>query len=77
MFVDYGHAYWAHMHIGPDHEGMESMRFIEHHLDELREDYGVTKFDLAFFRHTFTTTILVAFRTCKDTTAPDVGHFVR
>jgi glyoxylase-like metal-dependent hydrolase (beta-lactamase superfamily II) len=51
LFVDYGHAYWPHMHIGPDHDGLESMRFIEHHLGELREDYGVTAFDLVVPTH--------------------------
>lgn len=51
MFVDYGHAFWPHMHIGPDHDGLESMRFVEHHLDELRDDYGVTKFDLVVPTH--------------------------
>jgi len=49
--VDYGHAYWPHMHIGPDHDGLESMRFVEHHLDELREDYGVQRFDLVVPTH--------------------------
>jgi glyoxylase-like metal-dependent hydrolase (beta-lactamase superfamily II) len=51
MFVDYGNAFWPHLHIGPDHEGMESMRFVEHHLDELRDDYGVTDFDLVVPTH--------------------------
>lgn len=51
LFVDYGHAFWPHMHIGPDHEGFESMRFVEHHLDELREEYGVTSFDLVVPTH--------------------------
>ncbi len=51
MFVDYGHAFWPHMHIGPDHDGLESMRFVEHHLDELRDDYGVTSFDLVVPTH--------------------------
>jgi glyoxylase-like metal-dependent hydrolase (beta-lactamase superfamily II) len=51
MFVDYGHAFWAHMHIGPDHDGLETMRFVEHHLDELREEYGVTHFDLVVPTH--------------------------
>jgi glyoxylase-like metal-dependent hydrolase (beta-lactamase superfamily II) len=51
LFVDYGHAFWPHMHIGPDHDGLESMRFVEHHLDELREEYGVTKFDLVVPTH--------------------------
>jgi glyoxylase-like metal-dependent hydrolase (beta-lactamase superfamily II) len=51
LFVDYGNAYWAHMHIGPDHDGLETMRFVEHHLDELREEYGVTSFDLVVPTH--------------------------
>jgi glyoxylase-like metal-dependent hydrolase (beta-lactamase superfamily II) len=51
LFVDYGHAFWPHMHIGPDHDGLESMRFVEHHLDELREEYGVTRFDLVVPTH--------------------------
>ena len=51
MFVDYGHAFWPHMHVGPDHDGLESMRFVEHHLDELRETYGVKSFDLVVPTH--------------------------
>jgi glyoxylase-like metal-dependent hydrolase (beta-lactamase superfamily II) len=51
LFVDYGHAFWAHMHTGPDHDGPETMRFVEHHLDELREEYGVTSFDLVIPTH--------------------------
>jgi glyoxylase-like metal-dependent hydrolase (beta-lactamase superfamily II) len=51
LFIDYGHAYWPHMHIGPDHEGFESMRFVEHHLDQLRDDHGVTRFDLVVPTH--------------------------
>jgi glyoxylase-like metal-dependent hydrolase (beta-lactamase superfamily II) len=51
LFVDYGHSFWPHMHIGPDHDGLESMRFVEHHLDELREEYGVTRFDVVVPTH--------------------------
>lgn len=51
MFVDYGHAFSAHMHAGADHDGLESMRFIEHHLDELRDHYGVTEFSLVVPTH--------------------------
>ena len=51
MFVDYGHAFLPHMHVGPDHDGLESMRFVEHHLDELRDDYGVTDYDLVVPTH--------------------------
>ena len=51
MFVDYGHSFRPHMHHGPDHDGLESMRFVEHHLDELRDDYGITDFDLVVPTH--------------------------
>jgi len=51
LFVDYGNAFWPHMHIGPDHDGLETMRFVEHHLDELREEHGVTAFDLVIPTH--------------------------
>jgi glyoxylase-like metal-dependent hydrolase (beta-lactamase superfamily II) len=51
LFVDYGHAFLPHMHVGPDHDGLETMRFVEHHLDELRDDYGVTRFDLVVPTH--------------------------
>lgn len=51
MFVDYGHAFWPHMHMGPDHDGLESMRFVVHHLEELREEYGIDTFDLVVPTH--------------------------
>lgn len=51
LFVDYGHAYWPHMHIFADHDGFESMRFVEHHLDELRDEYGIRQFDLVVPTH--------------------------
>ena len=51
MFVDYGHSLSTHMHTGSEHHGQESMRFVAHHLDELRDLYGVTKFDLVVPTH--------------------------
>jgi glyoxylase-like metal-dependent hydrolase (beta-lactamase superfamily II) len=51
MFVDYGHAFGSHMHIFADHGGLDTMRFVEHHLDELRDDYGITSFDLVVPTH--------------------------
>lgn len=51
LFIDYGHAYTPHMHIGADHEGPESMRFVEHHLDELAEEHGVSTIDLVIPTH--------------------------
>ena len=51
MFVDYGHSLSTHMHVGAEQHGQESMRFVAHHLEELREDYGVTGFDLVVPTH--------------------------
>ncbi len=51
MFIDYGHAHRAHMLVYADHEGWESMRFVEHHLKELKRDHGVTSFDLVVPTH--------------------------
>ncbi len=51
LFIDYGNSFWAHMQVARDREDMEVMRFVEHHLDELREDYGVTAFDLVIPTH--------------------------
>jgi len=51
MFVDYGHSFLSHAHVGADHDGMETVRFIEHHLDELYEHYRVTSFDLVVPTH--------------------------
>ncbi len=51
LLIDYGHAYTPHMHIGADHEGPESMRFVEHHLDELIEEHGVQSIDVVIPTH--------------------------
>lgn len=51
LFLDYGHAYYPHMHVLADHHGLETMRFVEHHLDELQQNYGVTNFDLVIPTH--------------------------
>lgn len=51
MFIDYGHYISPHMGIGSDHGGLESMRFIEHHIEELRDRYDVTDIDLVVPTH--------------------------
>jgi glyoxylase-like metal-dependent hydrolase (beta-lactamase superfamily II) len=51
LFVDYGTSNLAHLHIHADHEGLESMRFVEHRLDALREDYGVTEIEVVIPTH--------------------------
>lgn len=51
LLIDYGHSYYAHLHIGPDHHGLETMRFVEHHLDRLREDHGIDRIDVVIPTH--------------------------
>ena len=51
LFLDYGHAFYSDMHVQSDHYGLETMRFVEHHLDELRENYGMSHFDLVIPTH--------------------------
>ncbi len=51
LFVDYGTANLAHLHLHADHEGMETLRFVEHRLDTLRNDHGVTEIDLVLPTH--------------------------
>ena len=51
MFIDYGHSFRPHMHVLADHNGLEVMRFVEHHLKQLRNDYGIESFDLVVPTH--------------------------
>ncbi len=51
LLVDYGHAYFANMHMGVDAESFEHMRFVEHHLDELAERFGVTTVEVVVATH--------------------------
>ena len=50
-FIDYGHSFPSHMAIAQEREDFDTMRFIVHHLDELRETYGVTEIDLVLITH--------------------------
>ncbi|MER8505028.1 MBL fold metallo-hydrolase [Mesorhizobium sp. M1142] len=51
MLIDYGLASDGHLHVGSDHSGMQAQRFVEHHLDQLREDYGVREIELVVPTH--------------------------
>ncbi len=51
MMIDYGFASVGHLHAGPDHDGMQALRFIAHHLDQLRDDYGVREIELVVPTH--------------------------
>jgi glyoxylase-like metal-dependent hydrolase (beta-lactamase superfamily II) len=51
LFVDYGQAFIANLHLGVDSEPHETMRFVEHHLDELRDSYGVARVEVVIPTH--------------------------
>jgi glyoxylase-like metal-dependent hydrolase (beta-lactamase superfamily II) len=51
LFVDYGHSMAEHMLVNWGREDMETMRFVEHHLDELAERHGIEEFDLVIPTH--------------------------
>ena len=50
-FIDYGHSFAAHMGVAQEREDGDTMRFVVHHLDELRETYGVSEIDLVLVTH--------------------------
>lgn len=51
LFVDYGHSMREHMLVDKAREDRETMRFVEHHLDELRADHGIETFDVVVPTH--------------------------
>ncbi len=51
LFIDYGHSMREHMLIARAREDQETMRFIEHHLDELREHHDIEEFDVVIPTH--------------------------
>ncbi len=51
LFIDYGHAFGEHQHVGSDREDQEVMRFVAHHLEELSTEYGIKKIDAVIPSH--------------------------
>ncbi|TIN74274.1 MBL fold metallo-hydrolase [Mesorhizobium sp.] len=51
MLIDYGLSSPGHLHFGNDHSGMRALRFVEHHIDQLRDDYGVQQIELVVPTH--------------------------
>lgn len=51
MLIDYGFASPGHVHYTSDHSGIQALRFIEHHIDQLRDDYGVQNIELVVPTH--------------------------
>lgn len=50
--IDYGPSCAVHMGVAHDREDSDTMRFVVHHLDELRETYGVAEIDVVLITHT-------------------------
>jgi glyoxylase-like metal-dependent hydrolase (beta-lactamase superfamily II) len=50
LFIDYGQAFLAHLHNFADHEGLETIRFVEHRLDDLKR-FGVELIDVVIPTH--------------------------
>jgi len=51
LFIDYGHAFFEHMHIGWDREEWETIRFVAHHLEELFIEHKIKKIDAVIPSH--------------------------
>ncbi|RWN50293.1 MBL fold metallo-hydrolase [Mesorhizobium sp.] len=51
MLIDYGFVSLGHVHWGPEHDTMQALRFVEHHLDQLRETFGVRHIELVVPTH--------------------------
>ncbi|WP_342734237.1 MBL fold metallo-hydrolase [Bradyrhizobium sp. B117] len=51
MLIDCGLTSVGHLHFGNYHDGLQALRFIEHHIDQLRDDYGVQHIELVVPTH--------------------------
>lgn len=51
MLIDYGLASVGHLHAAADHDGLQVLRFVEHHIDQLRDNYGVRHVELVVPTH--------------------------
>ncbi|UPK28274.1 MBL fold metallo-hydrolase [Bradyrhizobium sp. 195] len=51
MLIDYGLTSSAHLHFSNDHGGYQALRFVQHHIDQLRDDYGVRDIELVVPTH--------------------------
>lgn len=51
MLIDYGLVSEGHLHWGCDSDSIQALRFVEHHLDQLRDDYGVRDIELVVPTH--------------------------
>lgn len=51
MLIDYGMASLGHVLDIAAHDSVQAVRFVEHHIDQLRDDYGVRDIELVIPTH--------------------------
>ncbi|WP_425515267.1 MBL fold metallo-hydrolase [Phyllobacterium endophyticum] len=51
MLIDYGLSPIGHLHLSADHASRPAVRFIEHHIDQLRDSYGVEEIEVVIPTH--------------------------
>jgi glyoxylase-like metal-dependent hydrolase (beta-lactamase superfamily II) len=51
VLIDYGHAHEVNIDVGLEQQSEQAMRFVVHHLDELRERFGVEKIEAVAVTH--------------------------
>ncbi|RWB93974.1 MAG: MBL fold metallo-hydrolase [Mesorhizobium sp.] len=51
MLIDYGFASSGHLHHAANHGDLRALRFVEHHIDQLQERFGVRAIELVVPTH--------------------------
>ncbi|WP_368508655.1 MBL fold metallo-hydrolase [Bradyrhizobium lupini] len=51
MLIDYGLSSVGHLHASCDHDSPQAVRFVQHHIDQLRDDFGVKDIELVVPTH--------------------------
>ncbi|RJT23274.1 MBL fold metallo-hydrolase [Mesorhizobium waimense] len=51
LLIDYGAASQGQIHFGLDHEGIQALRFVEHHIDQMRDEFGVQHIEVVVATH--------------------------
>ena len=52
LLVDYGCPHYSYLHVDRDQSSFESVRFVVHRLDQLRERFGVREIEVVCATHT-------------------------
>ncbi|UWU75817.1 hypothetical protein N2603_38625 [Bradyrhizobium huanghuaihaiense] len=75
MLIDCGLATAGHAHAASDHGGSQALRFIEHHIDQLGDDYGVRDIELVV-PTTFTTIMSAEYLSFSNISRPSAGRWI-